>query len=483
MTGLLKLTGERLWHWIDTRSGMSNVLRYLFRHPIPPKVAGKHGWLYVFGTAALAVFIMQVITGVVLATVYVPSPESAHDSLLFISNQAKMGNFIRGLHYFGASAMVIIVGVHLIRVFITGAFKFPREINWLSGAVLFLLIFGLAFTGQLLRWDFDAVGTTYIAAEQAGRVPLIGHPMARFFLAGETIGGATLTRFYTMHVFILPAGVFAMLGLHLYLVIRNGVSRPPGDDPEDRVEAQKQYEQELKESHKYYFPDIVWKEVVFALLVMGLIALLAAVFGGKHVGEAADPTNTSGSPRPDWYLRWLYAFLAVSPPALEDLIIVLLPLTAVVILFGIPFIAARGSTSLSRRPWAAGAVVVIMLVIGTLTYTGFKAPWSPAFGTKPLSAQQVGVTTGPAYEGSQLFFSQGCQYCHTVAGQGGTRGPELTHVRSRLTDAEIRHRILVSPEGMPSYAGKLTETQLQDLLAFLDHLDQAQPSTGGAGTR
>ena len=468
-----RLAALSIWGWIDTRSGMSKVLAYFFRHKIPPKVAGRAGWLYVFGTAALAVFILQVITGVVLATTYVPSPESAHDSLIFISTKATMGDFIRGLHYFGASAMVVIVGVHLARVFLTGSYKFPREINWLSGVVLFLLVFGLAFTGQLLRWDIDAVGTTLIVVEQAGRVPLIGEPIARFMLAGQTIGGATLTRFYTMHVFVLPAGVFAVLGVHLYLVIHNGVSRPPSEDePDDRAQAKAQYDEELRQSHKYYFPDIVWKEVAFGLVVMAIIVALAVVFGGKTVGEPGDPTNTQGSPRPDWYLRWLYALLAVSPPNLEDLIIVLLPLLGVASLIAIPFIAARGNRSPKRRPWAFATVLVVALVVGSLTYTGFKAPWSPAFGTQPLTAEELGVSTGPAYDGSQIFFMQGCQFCHAVDGKGGSRGPDLTQVRSRLSESDIRHRILASPEGMPSYAGKLTEEQIQGLLAFFNQVDQ-----------
>jgi ubiquinol-cytochrome c reductase cytochrome b subunit len=473
MIGRARDFGLALWRWVDTRSGISNVLRYLFRHPVPPMLAGKAGWLYVFGTAAVAVFMLQVVTGVVLATTYVPSTESAHESLKFISNEAIMGDFIRGLHYFGASAMVVIVGLHLARVFLTASYKYPREINWLSGAVLFLLVFGLAFTGQLLRWDLDAVGTTLIAAEQAGRVPFIGQELARLLLAGETIGAATLTRFYTLHVFILPGAVFAVLGLHLYLVIHNGISRPPSaDEPDDRVQAKQQYDEELRRSGKYYFPDVIWKEVLFALLVIGIVVALAAIYGGKMIGEPGDPTITHGNPRPDWYLRWLYAILAISPPNFEDLIILLVPLIGLTILFGIPFIGARGNPGVFRRPWAVGAVVVVVLGVSTLTYTGLEAPWAPAFDTRPLTAQELGVAEGPTLQGAGIFFMQGCQYCHAVDGKGGSRGPELTNVRSRLSEAQIRQRILAAPEGMPSYAGKLSEEQIQSIIAFLNRVDE-----------
>ena len=211
-----------IWQWFDDRTGIVQLMGPLFNHPVPPKT----GWWYVFGSATLFAFILQVVTGIALSSSYITSTGEVYNSLQFITHQAFMGNILRGMHYFGSSAMVLLVGIHLIRVFLTGAFKFPREMNWLTGSVLLLLTVGMAFTGQLLRWDQNGVWTIIVGTEMAGRVPLIGNLLVNFILAGDTVGGATLSRFFSFHVFFIPAVIFGILGFHLYLVVRNGISEP-----------------------------------------------------------------------------------------------------------------------------------------------------------------------------------------------------------------------------------------------------------------
>jgi ubiquinol-cytochrome c reductase cytochrome b subunit len=152
---------RQAWRWFDDRTGVPEAISKIVRHPVPPDT----GWMYVFGSATLVAFLVLVVTGIILATLYIPSAANAYDSIEFITNEVPFGRIVRGMHYFAASAMVVFVGIHMLRVFLTGPFKFPREMNWLTGAVLMFLVIGITFTGQILRWDQDAIGALLIAAE------------------------------------------------------------------------------------------------------------------------------------------------------------------------------------------------------------------------------------------------------------------------------------------------------------------------------
>jgi ubiquinol-cytochrome c reductase cytochrome b subunit len=186
--GLVKKIGV----WFNDRTDLSKVNRSLFKHPVPP----KSKWMYVFGSATLFCFILQVITGVALSLLYQPSSEAAYQSLEFITDRTAFGNTLRGIHYFGASGMIIMVGIHMLRVYLLAAYKYPRELSWLSGVILLMLTIFMGFTGQLLRWDSNGVWSAVVAAQQLGRVPLIGTYLARLVLGGDTIGAQSLSRFF-----------------------------------------------------------------------------------------------------------------------------------------------------------------------------------------------------------------------------------------------------------------------------------------------
>ncbi len=454
---------KRLLATLDDRTGLLTWARGVLEHPVPPRT----GWWYVFGSATFLAFLLQVVTGIALATAYVPSASDAYASLQFITDQALMGRFLRGLHYFGASAMVVLIGVHVARVYLMGAFKYPRELNWLSGAFLLLLTLALAFTGQLLRWDQTAVWSVIVAAAQAGRTPIIGQDVARFILAGDTVGGATLSRFFAFHVFFIPALVFLLVGLHLMLVLRHGISeRPTVGDPVDKATYRARYDALLKREGVPFWPDAAWRDVVFGAAVVAVVALLAIVVGPPALGRQPDPSILQAYPRPDWYFLWYFAVLALTPTHLETVVIVLGPLIFGAILLFVPFFNT-GERSVSRRPWAAILVLLIVSVIGVFWYAGERAPWSPDFAAKPLPAAIVRDTTAEVVRGARLFYDKGCEFCHKIGGQGGPRGPDLTLVATRMSPLEMVGRITNGGPNMPAFTSTLTPEEIQAIVAFL----------------
>jgi ubiquinol-cytochrome c reductase cytochrome b subunit len=340
--------------------------------------------------------------------------------------------------------------------------------NWLTGAGLLLFTLGMAFTGQLLRWDQNAVWSVVVGAEQAGRVPLVGSALAQFILAGDTVGGATLSRFFSFHVFFIPALIFAFVGFHLYLVLRNGISEPPrAGQPVDPETYRAQYHELLEKHGLPFWPDVAWRDVVFGMVTIFVIAALAIVVGPPALDKPPDPSIIQAYPRPDWYFLWYFAVLALIPAGAEPYVIVLGPVLFGLLLIVLPFVAGRGERSPLRRPWAIGVVMIAVLIISTLGLAGVQAPWSPDFNAQPLSQDVIGAASGPVYDGAQLFYDKGCEYCHSVAGHGGRRGPDLTYVGDRLTSDQMKIRLLTGGTNMPAFAGNLKPAEIDALIVFL----------------
>ena len=461
---MISRTCKKVWQWFDDRAGVTETVMPIMTHLAPRDAR----WWYVFGSAAACALVVQVITGVFLALIYVPGGEEAYQSLKFITEQAPFGSLLRGMHYYGATAMVVMVLLHMSQVFLHGTYKFPRELNWISGVVLLFCMLGMAFTGQMLRWDSNGVWSIVVAAEMMGNVPLIGHELVRLVLAGDTVNGATLSRFFVLHVMVLPGVMAASLGLHMWLVLRHGISAmPKAGDPVDPATYREKYETELKATGEPFWPNAMWRDLVVSALMVIVIFLLAWLVGPPAMGQPPDPSDLHANPAPDWYFLFYFAILSLMPPSWEVFVIVGGPLVVGLGLFLLPFLSTRGERAPSKRPWAVGALICVWLGFIVLTIYGAKAPWSPDFAARPLTAEVVDSEDPAVQRGATLFFKKGCIYCHEISGQGGHRGPNLSDVGLRLTKADLIIRINTGGHNMPSFAGNMEREQLDDLVVFL----------------
>lgn len=216
---------DKVIAWLDERLGLWGIYNTVFDRKVP-----KVNWWFTLGSASLFLFVMQGVTGMFLTLYYVPSPESAYDSIQYIMNGVAFGWLIRGIHHWGASLMVITVFLHMLRTFYFAAYKYPRELTWITGVVLLLATVGMGFTGYLLPWNQRAYWATTVGTQIAGTVPFIGHYITQALRGGVDLSAVTLTRFFSAHIWFLPATLAAMIGVHMYLIIRLGISHIPGKD-------------------------------------------------------------------------------------------------------------------------------------------------------------------------------------------------------------------------------------------------------------
>ncbi|MGD0041434.1 MAG: cytochrome b N-terminal domain-containing protein [Isosphaeraceae bacterium] len=465
---------KRILAWLEARLSLRDTVGPMLMHPIPRGVAGPMGWWYVFGSASMTLLLIQVLSGIGLTLVYVPTADHAYESLVYLNYQQPLGWFLRSLHYWSGSAMVCMVVVHMTQVFLHAAFKYPRELNWLTGVLLLFFTLGMAFTGQVLRWDADAYWGVGVGASMAGRVPGLGPYLVDLLLGGPLIGSDTLSRFFALHVFIIPGLLLTFLAVHLWLVLKRGISEPPvpGKTVDPRT-YQEEYEKELKKDGVPFFGEALLKDALFSSLTVVVIVVLAAIAGPKGPGAPAEPALLGANPKPDWPFWWLFALLSLSPPGAETFIILALPVVLIGALLLVPFVSNRGGRAPSRRPVAVLSVIVIATVIAVLTYQGATEPWSPVMGAwsgNVVPENLVRASTPLQLQGALVFQNKQCRNCHALQGIGGRRGPDLTRVGSRLTRDQLIDQVSNGTPGggnMPAYGKQIKPAEMSGLVDFL----------------
>jgi len=391
---------SKLYRWLDERLALSALSDFLLNEPMP---GGPSFW-YVFGSSLFFILLMQVLTGILMLFYYAPTMDHAWESIRYMMEEVPFGSFIRGLHHWGASAMIVVAAIHVSQVFVWGAYKRPRELTWLAGLTALGCVLGFAWTGYLLPWDQLSYWGTIVGTEIIGTVPMIGEPVATFLKGGGAIGAQTLSRFYAIHIWLLPATIFTVIGLHLYLFRKQGVAGPFKGSAE-----------KLEKTKGFFFPRQLFIDVVVALIVFVILVWLA-VF---HAPELRSPANPSLAPAhiaPEWYFLFLYQLLKYFP---QEWIVVgttVIPGILAVAMIGLPFYDRNPERHPLKRLRALGIFFTTLAAIGILTILAVRS----APETLPPDPQQIA-------QGKALFTRFNCISCHQIHGQGGEIGPDLSY--------------------------------------------------------
>lgn len=468
----------RLAHWNESRTGLNTLLHHALDEPIP----GGAKLAYIFGSGLLFLFVSQVVTGVFLAMYYVPSADHAHTTVSYITKEVSAGGFLRSIHAYGSSAIVIVLMLHLIQTFMYGSYKGRRELLWLVGCILFALMLGMAFTGYLLPWDQKAYFATTVGTNIFSEVPVVGNGLKRLLRGGTEMGTLTLSRFFVLHVFILPALIFFFVAQHIYLFRKAGAAGPATADPIDpRLPTQT------------FYPKQLVMDMGFALLIIVALGFFAWQFP-TTLGPKADPSDTVFLPRPEWYYIPVFQYLKYWKPSLAVIGILVIPGVLGLLLVGLPFF----DRTLERRPWkrpiSVGIFVAVFLALAFFGLQSRKQDQSDpavatqlkkqheaeeAFMKEPFEPEVVlaGSSAAPPppanAKGESLFVAQGCNACHGDGGAGGGIGPRLIGVGKKY-DKQKLAALLKSPSpamlagGMP--AQDLPQDDLDQLVAYVESL-------------
>jgi ubiquinol-cytochrome c reductase cytochrome b subunit len=407
---------KRIGDWLDERTGHRRATHLALEEP----VLGGASFMYVMGSVLLFLLILQATTGALLAFYYSPSASDAWGSVAYIEDEVTLGWFVRGLHHHGASAMVIAAGLHMLQVVVYGAYKRPREVTWWVGVMLLGLILAFALTGYLLPWDQTGYWATKVATGIAGETPVAGHEVQSALQGGNEYGNLTLTRFFALHVFILPAITFGLVGLHVLLFRKHGATPRWG-----RSDA------ELRRTAQPFWPDQLFRDLAAMALAFDALVAWTVHNGGAGLDAPADPSSNFDA-RPEWYFRPLFQMLKYFSGPMETIVALGAPVLVGGVLFALPILDRGADRSPRRRIVALAIVLGGFAVTGVLTMISFNADASdPALvereaesaklaATARRLAREHGVpaaggtavyTTAPFYRARALW-TEHCEGCH-----------------------------------------------------------------------
>ncbi len=366
------------YSWFDERTGATELLHKGLYEAVPR----RGGWAYTLGSATLALILLQLFSGIFLLLDYVPSVEEAWPSLRFLQTSDPFGAWVRGLHLWGAYTLILIIGLHGLRTFLSASYKRPRELNWVTGALLFFLVLGLAITGAMLPWDNAAYWTSTVVTNIVHYFPFIGNGLRRLWRGGDFVGPITLTRTFAIHIWVLPFLLFSFIGAHLYLLRRHGEFgawinyNTSSDNPDleiaERIRAAEPPYPTKRIERRYaapretvgFFPNQLFKDTVVSAALIALIFVMGLV-AGAPLDEAADPATLTYVPTPEWFYLPLDQFLVLTPAnpliAIGIFVIVLIGALAFLLL---PFLDRSSERRPTRRPEVlVPALFVIFAVI------------------------------------------------------------------------------------------------------------------------
>jgi len=438
------------------RAGWDKYLKPFLEKPL----LGNLDWSLTLGSVLAILFVVEALTGMVLAMYYNPSPEYAYQSINYIMDDVFMGRILRGIHHWGAGAMVILVVIHLITTFFYGAYKAPREFTWIIGVFLFIVTLGFGFTGYLLPWDQKAYWATVVGTSIAKDVPFIGEFITKVLRGGAEVSALTLTRFYAVHMLILPALLAVGIVVHIYLVRVHDIA--------GHWTSEKSKEGKTAR----FYPDQVFNGAIAFILVFAVIVLMS-IFVDPPLENVALTPEPDYLPRPDWYFMWLYKLLTFFPGDLEFIGTLVIPVGGMLILFLLPFFNRMKNRSPADRPIAIA--VGIAIIVGVVYANLIGMADSQTYGDVVVVPDRQ--LTQTEMKGTRIWVEKDCSYCHSVLGRGGRRGhgPDLSNVIAKGRTSEWLIASVKDPQSvskwniMPKYEN--TEEELNVMADYMLSLD------------